>query len=76
MDKGRKKTPMRTIQIAIMFLLRSVMAYRQETTDPELPLSIPTDQIEPLRSPVKKDFQQALEQRLKKNKRNVNRTYA
>ncbi len=51
-----------------MYLFWAVTAYTQNLAVPELPLSVPADQIKPLRSLINKDLQKALEDRLKKNK--------
>ena len=51
-----------------MVFFWAVTAYPQDNKAPELPLSVVPDQIKPLRSLVKKDFQEALEKRLRKNK--------
>ena len=59
---------MRRIILSAMCLFLSVTAYPQSSTIAELPLSIPPEQIKPLRSLINRDFQQALEQRLRKNR--------
>ncbi len=51
-----------------MVFFWTVTAYPQDNKAPELPLSVVPDQIKPLRSLVQKDFQEALEKRLRKNK--------
>ncbi len=51
-----------------MVFFLAVTAYPQDNKAPDLPLSVVPDQIKPLRSLVQKDFQEALEKRLRKNK--------
>lgn len=51
-----------------MVFFWAVTACPQDREAQELPLSIVPDQIKPLRSLVKMDFQEALEKRLRKNK--------